>query len=139
MERKVWSKLRTFRSSVFIWKNAEALEVAAGWRVAEQTIWTDGSGIEGRGVGSAVVWRQRAHTPPPWGPSTRGRQGPGEPSDSPTTPRECRMGDQDSASTLEKTRRSSTRSFCDPPRYEDLGATGNRSELHHLLQLDSGD
>ena len=35
-----------------------ALDTARNWNAPEDTIWTDGSRLEGESVGAACVWRE---------------------------------------------------------------------------------
>lgn len=103
--------MRTFQRTAFVGKEAEALEFSAGWKDGDHTVWADWSRVEG-GVGAAVVWVQRAHTPQPWDPqTTQTRQGPEERSAHPITLGGCRRVGQDRASACAKTRRFSTWNF----------------------------
>lgn len=54
-----------FQGKLYVGKAVEALEVAMNWKDRNHTVWTDNFKIEG-GVGSAMVWWERAHTLPPW-------------------------------------------------------------------------
>lgn len=65
VERREWGGLRDFQGRALVGKEAEALEVTGGWGEMERTAWADDSRREVGGVGAAVVWRQRAHTPRP--------------------------------------------------------------------------
>ena len=74
-------------------KEAEALEIAKGWRDRVHTAWMDGSRIERGGVGVAAVWWQRAHTSPPWSHPDRARtMRPGGPFRPPYHPRRVADG-----------------------------------------------
>ena len=60
VEPQVWDKGRTFPGQCVILKEGPALDNAKSWYVnAWETIWTDGSRIEGGRVGVACAWRTR--------------------------------------------------------------------------------
>ena len=59
VEPQQWSTGRAFPGAIVIDEKDMVLYVARNWGAPEDTIWTDGSRLEGGAVGVACVWRER--------------------------------------------------------------------------------
>ena len=57
-EVQVWDTLREFQGEVIVESKEEAPRVAQEWTDQERTVWTDGSRLDGGGVGAAWTWQQ---------------------------------------------------------------------------------
>ena len=77
-EEMRWPGHRRFQGRVEIEPRGEALRKAKGWKDTRNSIWTDGSRLEGGKVGAAAVWWMPERVEPPWiGPVTGRTYTPG--------------------------------------------------------------
>ena len=58
VEPQQWSTGQAFPGAIVVGEKDRALDTARNWNAPEDTIWTDGSRLEGESVGAACVWRE---------------------------------------------------------------------------------
>ena len=77
-EETEWPAHRRFQGKIEVEPREEALRKAKEWKDTKNSIWTDGSRLEGGKVGAAAVWWAPERVEPPWvGPATGRTYNPG--------------------------------------------------------------